>query len=298
MLGMDLPSLRYAVTLAEELHFGRAAQRNYTSAQAFGQHIAALERELGSRLFDRTTRRVALTASGEALVGRARQVLEAVDDLVATARREPPAGDHLVVGVFGFGLGDLGVGIVETFREARPDVVIELRDLTFVDIYDTVRSGEVDVAMLMQTGPVDGVRFHRMTEVPRVCVVPVRSEWADAEWLTDADLSAARRVPLAVSRQLADWCRVESVPRNHTALRTPAAVPAAVAATGAVSVHAGPAREYYPHPGVRYVPCEGEACTLSVATRSSGHHPLADDFTAVAEAVATSLERVHAVPGL
>lgn len=293
MHGMDLPSLRYAVTLAEELNFGRAAQRNFVSAQAFGQHIAALERELSSRLFDRTTRRVELTSAGAALVVRARQVLGAVDDLVATARNEPTDDDHLVIGVFGFGLADLGARILETFREVRPDVRIEIRDLTFLDMYDTVRSGEVDVAMLMEIDPVDGVDFHRMIEVPRVCVVPTRSAWADAEWLSEAELAAAQRVPLAVSRTQADWCRVEPEGRRRGAVRTPAAVPEAVAASGAVSVHVAPARDYYPNPGVRYVPCEGEPCKLAVATRTSGSGPLADEFTTVAEAVATSLARVH-----
>jgi DNA-binding transcriptional LysR family regulator len=61
---MELRSLKFAVTLAEELHFGRAAERHFVSAQPFGRTIAALEREIGTPLFNRTTRRVELTPAG------------------------------------------------------------------------------------------------------------------------------------------------------------------------------------------------------------------------------------------
>src|SRR6187402_2966542 len=106
MCRMDLPSLRYAMTLAEELHFGRAAQRHYVSAQAFGQRIAALEREVGERLFERTTRRVSLTDSGRTFIVRAARAVAAVDE-VSKPQQARPEGDHLVVGTFGFGLGHL-----------------------------------------------------------------------------------------------------------------------------------------------------------------------------------------------
>lgn len=49
---MDVQALLYVVTLSEELHFGRAAQAHYISAQPFGQRVQRLERELGTRLFD------------------------------------------------------------------------------------------------------------------------------------------------------------------------------------------------------------------------------------------------------
>lgn len=65
---MEIRTLRYVVTLAEELHFGRAAGRHFISAQPFGRHIQRLERELGVRLFQRTSRRVQLTPMGESFV--------------------------------------------------------------------------------------------------------------------------------------------------------------------------------------------------------------------------------------
>ncbi|WP_433174855.1 LysR family transcriptional regulator [Actinoallomurus sp. CA-150999] len=83
---MDIRSLRYAITLAEELHFGRAAQRHYIGAQAFGRRIQNLERELGVRLFERTSRRVTVTPVGAQVVAEARAIVEAMDALTDARR--------------------------------------------------------------------------------------------------------------------------------------------------------------------------------------------------------------------
>jgi DNA-binding transcriptional LysR family regulator len=104
---MEIRGLRDAVTLAEELHFGGAAERHFISAQPFGQHIQRLEREVGARLFERTSRRVRLTAAGERFVAQARVVLAQVDLLREVAAGEGPAdGSALQVGILGFGAAD------------------------------------------------------------------------------------------------------------------------------------------------------------------------------------------------
>ncbi|MFF8031212.1 MULTISPECIES: LysR family transcriptional regulator [unclassified Streptomyces] len=82
--------LRAFVTVAEELHFTRAAVRLYVAQQALSRDVRRLERELGSELFVRTTRQVTLTADGERLLPYARAVLQAQDDLLAAAGRTRP----------------------------------------------------------------------------------------------------------------------------------------------------------------------------------------------------------------
>jgi DNA-binding transcriptional LysR family regulator len=72
---LDLRLLRHFVVVAEELHFTRAAARLYVAQQALSRDIGRLERQLGVRLFTRTTRRVALTTEGERLLVRARELL-------------------------------------------------------------------------------------------------------------------------------------------------------------------------------------------------------------------------------
>src|SRR5262245_14295285 len=78
---MDLSDLRCFVAVAEELHFGRAAERLLYTKSHVSQIIARLERELGLPLFTRTTRHVELTAAGGRLVSRARTALDAVEGL-------------------------------------------------------------------------------------------------------------------------------------------------------------------------------------------------------------------------
>jgi hypothetical protein len=104
---VDIESLRYVVSLADELHFGRAARRHYVSAGYFGRRVQRLERELGQRLFDRTSRRVELTPAGARVVAHAHVVLGALDGLRASA--DPlPFGEAgvLRVGVLGFGMAE------------------------------------------------------------------------------------------------------------------------------------------------------------------------------------------------
>ena len=84
---IELRQLRYFVAVAEELHFGRAAERLHMSQSPLSRAIRELERDLGVVLFVRTTRRVELTAAGTALLGRARRAIAEVDLAVDDARR-------------------------------------------------------------------------------------------------------------------------------------------------------------------------------------------------------------------
>ncbi|TCK24565.1 LysR family transcriptional regulator [Pseudonocardia endophytica] len=295
---MDVRSLRYAVTLAETLHFGRAARAHYIAAQPFGRHIRALEREVGTPLFARTSRRVVLTPAGERFLPRARRVLAQLDGLVAQADGPREDSGVLRIGVLGFGLADLWPGVRDLVEARCPDLVLTAVELDWEGQYDAVRTGEVDVALVHDVGGADDLALDRTLELERYAVVPVRSELAGAETLTGADIERYRWVsPVGSFPGLAEW-RDHSGLRGGVAVRSPSGIPTAVATSGWLGLHAEPARRFFPHPEVRYVPLEGPAATISVASRPSDRREAVTVFRAAARAVAAADLRGAAGSGI
>src|SRR6478752_9278053 len=99
---MELRHLRYFRAVAEELHFGRAAERLHIAQPPLSQQIRQLERELGVTLLTRSTRNVELTPAGREFLGRTVEILAAVDDAVEQARRIADGAEgRLVIGCVG-----------------------------------------------------------------------------------------------------------------------------------------------------------------------------------------------------
>jgi DNA-binding transcriptional LysR family regulator len=274
---MEIRLLRYVVTLAEELHFGRAARRHHISQQPFGQYIRRLEREVGAALFERTSRRVVPTPAGVRLVAEARMVLDAVDQLAERARCEGAGRDERVLrlGVLGFGAGQQWDGLREALRAQVPRLRIDPVELELATQYRAVLDQTVDAGIMWHAGPVDGLRSDVVLSSPRVAVVPARSPLADATLLTMDDVADGPW--LATPRlgpEMREWLgpAAESAP-NAPIVRRPAAIPTAVATSGYIAMHAEAARDFHPRPDVRFVPLEGEAPQIAVVTRADDERP-------------------------
>ncbi len=179
--------MRYVVAVAETGGFTRAAERCHVVQSALSHQIARLEKELGARLFDRTSRSVRLTAAGEAFVPVARQALQAAE----RARAEVEA-------VSGAVRGRLAVGAISTvsavdlarelgeFRTRYPEVRISLRMEMSDPLLDAVREGALDVAFVGLTpgARTVGVREKVLARGELVAVVPPEHPLAGREWTT------------------------------------------------------------------------------------------------------------------
>jgi len=145
---MELRQLEAFVAVAAELHFGRAAQNLHMSQPALSELIQRLERELGTPLFTRTTRRVALTAAGSELLGRAKVIL---DDLTAAkaAVRRIAAGDAgtVRVGITPPVAPVLGSHLRDALSAHAPDVVLDLQRMWLPHLTSAIAGGTIDVAI-------------------------------------------------------------------------------------------------------------------------------------------------------
>jgi DNA-binding transcriptional LysR family regulator len=189
---VELRHLRSFVVLAEERHFGRAAARLHIAQPALSQQLRQLEREVGSRLLDRSTRRVDLTEAGRLLQMRAQEVLATLDqtsadiELLAAGR----AG-RVRVGFVGTATYDVLPRVAQRVRAELPDLELELRgELLGPQLLDALRSGDIDLAVL-RPGPVppDDLVVRQLRVEPLVAVLPSGHPRAAEKQVHLADLA-------------------------------------------------------------------------------------------------------------
>jgi DNA-binding transcriptional LysR family regulator len=146
---VELRQLRYFVEVAEQLHFGRAAERLNIGQPGVSQQIRRLELELGVTLFDRSSRQVQLSAAGQRLLPEARAVLAAADRAAAVASGIASAdtGRLLRVGTTA-GLGEHLDRVLEALERIAPDVQVELVSCSTRARLERVRAGQLDAAFV------------------------------------------------------------------------------------------------------------------------------------------------------
>ncbi|HEK1683888.1 TPA: LysR family transcriptional regulator [Pseudomonas putida] len=170
---MELRHLRYFIAVAEELHFGRAAQQLGISQPPLSQQIQALEQELGARLFERTNRRVELSEAGRLFLEEARQVLAQVDKAADVARRAQ-LGE----------LGEMKIGFtssapftsripqaIHAFRQRFPAVHLHLKEMSSREVVDAVFDESIEVGLMRPLPVPEGLAVTELFREPLVVVL-------------------------------------------------------------------------------------------------------------------------------
>jgi DNA-binding transcriptional LysR family regulator len=153
-MSIDLRQLRYFVAVAEEHHFGRAAVRLHMTQPPLSQTIQSLEAELGTPLFARTRRSVALTPAGAALLPEARRILQQAGALPELAKRAA-SGESGLLSLAFVSTADYSVlpPLLREFRERFPQVQIDLREATTDVQLEDLAQGRIDAGLLIPPLP-------------------------------------------------------------------------------------------------------------------------------------------------
>lgn len=261
---MDIPiaMLQYFCVLAEELHYGRAAQRLGIASPSLSQQISRLEDRLGARLLERGPRHVRLTAAGAELLPLADEVRRAHRKVIdwSVRRREGP--DALLrIGLVAAGAGALTTSILGAMLSRAPDVRLEVRRLGFFDVVDALLSNRVDVAFApAPLAAPTGVVLHTILEEGRVLVVPSghrlagRGSVSIAE--TDDEVFIA---PAPDDAGAVDTWLVDPRPSGRSPTRGPSAddiegILELVATGVGVNIAAASAAAHYRREGLAFVP--------------------------------------------
>ena len=187
---MTLTELKYVVALAQERHFGRAAQKCFVTQPTLSLALAKLEDELGVRLFERNKNEVLVTPMGAGIVEQARRVLDEAGKIASLAKG---AQDQLA--------GALRLGVIPTIgpyllpelvpilRKRAPDMPLVIEENFTGSLVPLLRDGEIDVALIALPFAVPGVKTRTLYEEPFSVVVPEGHAWAKKKRVRPDELS-------------------------------------------------------------------------------------------------------------
>ncbi|GAB2828632.1 LysR family transcriptional regulator [Actinoallomurus bryophytorum] len=263
---MEQREIEAFLTLADELHFGRTAERLHVSTARISQAIKTLERRVGAPLFERTSRRVALTPLGRRLHEDLRPAYQGIQEGLERAIAAGRGVDGVLrVGFVNAAAGRLILLVADGFRVRHPRCAVEIREVQVGDCLVALRAGEIDV--LLATFPIEEADLTTgsvLLSEPRVLAVSSRHPFARRESVSLEDL--ARDEVLRAPCSDLDYWEAARVPE-----RTPGGRPiergqptatfqemlTLIGAGRGIYPVGAHATRYYTRPDVTYVPFRG-----------------------------------------
>ncbi|MET8787472.1 LysR substrate-binding domain-containing protein [Streptomyces sp. NPDC004589] len=280
-MDLDLRKLRYFVAVADQLHFGRAADELHIAQPVLSRQIRALEQDLGASLFTRDRHGVELTDAGRQLLAEAGPLLAATH---AVRRRVSAAASGKRRLMVGFRAGVAVTPAARAFEDRHPDVVVDVQRIEGDDQAAMLLDGRIDVGYVRL--PIDeaGLRVTPLYTEPRVAVLPAGHRLAGKEEVTEADLAGE---PLVWQGDPSTQPTRRPLPNAGYPVRGVDETLEHVAAGRGISFLARSASVFYSHPDVVYVPipdlAPDQVCLAVAASHTS---PVVDDFVAAAQSTA------------
>jgi len=187
---MTLTELRYVVALAQERHFGRAAQKCFVTQPTLSLALAKLEDELGLKLFERNKNEVLLTARGREIVEQSRKVLDEVGKIQQIAR----GGKDQLSGAFRLGvIPTIGPyllpDLVPILRKRAPAMPLVIEENLTGNLAPMLREGELDAVIVALPFSIPGVKTQGVYEEPFSVVVPEGHRWEHRKGVKPSELS-------------------------------------------------------------------------------------------------------------
>lgn len=290
---LELRQLRYFVAVAEEKHFGRAAQRLNMTQPPLSQTIFAFEDMLGTPLFVRTKRSVALTAAGLALLPEAQRLLQQAQALPDIARRAANGASGLLSLSF-ISTADYSIlpPLLKQFRSTYPQVQIDLREATTDIQLDNLVDGKIDIGLLL---PPFTDKANQVLDYMPVLSEPLIAAVPSGIWAEDQPigLQALVKLPLVIFPRHISPSFYDTILRCfHEAGATPHIAQEAIQMQTIVGlVSAGMGIALVPQsvsnlkrPGVDYLPLDSKAPLIEtgLAWRRDNPSPVLHAFLSLA----------------
>lgn len=285
--------MHYFVTVAEELHFGRAAERLHIAQPSLSHQVRQLERQLGARLLERTSRRVELTDAGRVLLAEGRRILKQSERVIRLTRAA--GSEHLLIGFYGSAANAWLPRVLRAFAEGHPEVDVSVRDLMLGRI-DDILAGSVDVAFTRLLPGQADVEIEVIAREPRVVALPAGHPLTNRRSVRFGDLGTesfitnpALDAPSPPVRWLAEQAR-HGLPGRVAAEAASVQEILTLVATGrGVSLVPASVAEHYPRADLVYMPVtDADPAVISLAWQPGAIRPVVQAFIKTAQRVASS----------
>ncbi len=302
-MDVDARLWRSFTTVAEELHYGRAANRLHITQPALSRQIRDLERALGVTLFDRTSRRVVLSQAGQAVLGQARRALAESDRAVRLARLAAHGdwGELAIAALPAVALGLLPA-IVRAYRHARPAIGVRISESFDDEQLAALAAGRIDAGFLRAAAAPPGIYLETLLTEPILAGLPADHRLARHDRIALSELAAEPFVLFPRHRTVLAYD--EFIASCRAAGFSPAIVQEAsgIAALGLVAAGLGvtvlaASYQVLSLQGVRFVPIVGHRLRLQVAWAAGNTNTALPAFLDTARKIAGQTTPAPLAPG-